>query len=137
MLMCVLVCSRAHVCVCVCVCVSRRHPLFADDAACERSLRRRTPVPESNLYKRLKVTAHIRHCDFNCGASALGPERLLLDRVKCIGYFRLLTTGRLTAFCYSTFTNHPPFRTSSPLHSFPEAPLFCRHPNVQNTIPPN
>ena len=30
--------------------------------------------------------------------------------------------------------SHLPFRTSSPLHSFPAAPLFCRHPNVQNII---
>ena len=34
--------------------------------------------------------------------------------------------------------SHLPFRTSSPLHSFPAAPIFYRHPaNVQNTILPN
>ena len=32
---------------------------------------------------------------------------------------------------------HLPFRTSSPLHSLPTAPLFYRHPSVQNTILPN
>ena len=104
---------------------------------CERSLRRRAPVPESNFYKRLKVSGHFRHCDFNCGASTLGPERLLLDGVMCIGYFRLLSAGRLTATCHSTFANHLPFRTSSPLHSFPAAPLFCRYPSVQVTMHPS
>ena len=82
----------------------------------------------------LPYLTHFRHCDFNCGAGTLGPERVLLDRVMCIGYFRLLTAGRLTATCQSTFANHLPFRTSSPLHSFPAAPLFCRYPSVQVTM---
>ena len=30
--------------------------------------------------------------------------------------------------------SHLPFRPSSPLHSFPAAPLFYRHRSVQNTI---
>ena len=32
--------------------------------------------------------------------------------------------------------SHLPFRTSSPLHSFPAAPLFCRHASVQKIILP-
>ena len=33
--------------------------------------------------------------------------------------------------------SHLPFRTSSPLHPLSAAPLFYRHPSVQNTILPN
>ena len=31
---------------------------------------------------------------------------------------------------------HLPYRARSPLHSFPAAPLFCRHLSIQNTILP-
>ena len=44
----------------------------------------------------------------------------------------------LSLLCFKIIS-HLPFRTSSPLslHSFLAAPLFCRHPCVQNTILPN
>ena len=42
------------------------------------------------------------------------------------------------SFDHFSSGSHLPFRTSSPLHSLPAAPLFYRHPSVQNTtILPN
>ena len=51
----------------------------------------------------------------------------------------LLSRGSNTnLLCFKIISHQAlPFRTSSPLHSFPAAPLFYRHPNVQNTILPN
>ena len=42
---------------------------------------------------------------------------------------------KLSLLCFkiSSLSSHLPFRTS-PLHSFPAAQLFCRHPSVQNAI---
>ena len=43
------------------------------------------------------------------------------------------------ALLWDHFSSNPHllFRTSSTLHSFPAAPLFCRHPSVLNTIHPH
>ena len=79
----------------------------------------------------------------SCHYSASGPFSffffLFFPSSEISPTFFINIEYKLSLLCFQILSHqapHLPFGTSSPLHSFPAAPLFCRHLRVQNTILP-
>ena len=71
------------------------------------------------------------------------PVYTTVHFMRCAGvvvFVPMHSNTSCVCFALRSFLIRPPpipFRTSSPLHPFPAAPLFCGHPSVQNAVLPN
>ena len=82
------------------------------------------------------VTLIRSHCQLFSGIDRLTPSQpVFLQKTPRwpVGYYRrpIPPQSLQRTYSYKIFFF---FYLSEPLHSFPAAPLFYRHPNVQNTI---